>query len=187
MNSREAKDFLVQQTVEQATLKNVPFSHLERRMMYFTESGDCPEDPIALSDAFETEYNPTVYEKKVSRLMASAYRRIKNENPEKLRLWKEAYRVLSKGDHYILVFWRAPSKQSPRTWLWYVVGVIATAGFYALVLFFFGSKRNMRRGEPTPADRYIPWLSAPPVQHFLQAPSRVGRPVRPLPSASSEG
>ena len=55
MRVREAKDFLVQQTAEQAALENVPLSGLEKRMMYFTETDECPEDPIALNDAFETE------------------------------------------------------------------------------------------------------------------------------------
>jgi hypothetical protein len=40
------------QTAEQAALENVPLSGLEKRMMYFTEKGECPEDPIALNDAF---------------------------------------------------------------------------------------------------------------------------------------
>jgi len=45
MHVREAKDFLVQQTAEQAALENVPLSDLEKRMMYFTESGECPKIP----------------------------------------------------------------------------------------------------------------------------------------------
>ena len=47
MRVLEAKDFLVQQTAEQAALENVPLSDLEKRMMYFTETDECPEDPIA--------------------------------------------------------------------------------------------------------------------------------------------
>src|SRR5713101_9480648 len=37
MRVREAKDFLVAQTAEQAALEGVPLSDLEKRMMYFTE------------------------------------------------------------------------------------------------------------------------------------------------------
>ena len=88
MQVREAKEFLVQQTAEQAALENVPLSDLEKRMMYFTETGECPEDPIALNDAFEAEYDTTTYEKKISLLMAQAYRRInsllKNADPLQL-------------------------------------------------------------------------------------------------------
>lgn len=72
MNVREAKDFLVRKTAEQAALENVPLSDLERRMMYFTETDGCPEDPIALNDAFEAEHNSTEFETKVSKLLRNA-------------------------------------------------------------------------------------------------------------------
>jgi hypothetical protein len=38
MNTKQAKDFLVQQTSEQAALENASLSDFEKRMMYFTES-----------------------------------------------------------------------------------------------------------------------------------------------------
>src|SRR5215467_3303698 len=103
MRVLEAKDFLVQQTAEQAALENVPLSDLEKRMMYFTETDECPEDPIALNDAFEDEYATNEYEAKISKLMRHAHSRIKKENPEAAHRWTEAIKELSKGDHYILI------------------------------------------------------------------------------------
>lgn len=103
MRVLEAKDFLVQQTAEQAALENVPLSKLEKRMMYFTEVDECPEDPIALNEAFEAKYDTDEYEAKLSKLMHHAYRRIKKDNPEGFRRWKEAMKEFSKGDHYMLV------------------------------------------------------------------------------------
>jgi hypothetical protein len=107
MRAREAKDFLVQQTAEQAQLDAVPLSDLEKRMMYFTETGEMPEDPIQLNDEFEAQYDTDEYEKKISRLMHSAYTRIKKENPESTRRWNDALKELRKGDHYLLVLWGA--------------------------------------------------------------------------------
>jgi hypothetical protein len=101
MRDLEAKDFLVRQTVEQAALENASLSDLEKRMMYFTETGECPEDPIALNDAFEAAYDTAEDEAKISKLMQHAYRRIKKENPETAGRWKEAMKQLSKGDHYL--------------------------------------------------------------------------------------
>jgi hypothetical protein len=168
MRVREAKDFLVQETVQQAALEAVPLSDLEKRMMYFTETGECPEDPIALNDAFEAEHDTPTYEKKISLLMARAHRRIKRESPEKLRLWNDAFRVLSKGDHYILLFWRQnPFSRSPRMWPTYLLGALAVASLYLLAFFLFGNKRGIRHGEQAPVDKYIPTLS-PLVQHTLQ-------------------
>jgi len=103
MRVLEAKDFLVKQTAEQAALENVPLSDLEKRMMYFTaETDECPEDPIALNDAFEAEYDTNEYEAKISKLLRHAHKRIRKGNPEAGRKWKEAIQELSKGDHYIL-------------------------------------------------------------------------------------
>jgi hypothetical protein len=96
MHVLEAKDFLVQQTAEQATLEHVPLSDLEKRMMYFTETDKCLEDPIALNDAFEAEYHTDEYESKISKLTRHAHSRIKKENPEAARKWKEAIQERSK-------------------------------------------------------------------------------------------
>jgi hypothetical protein len=108
MNARQAKDFLIEQAVQQAALDNVPLSDIEKRMMYFTESddGSCPEDPIALNDAFESQCDTEAYEKKMTRLLADAHLRIKRDDPEKLRQWNEALRILKQGDHYILILCR---------------------------------------------------------------------------------
>ena len=104
MQAREAKDFLVQQTAEQAQLEGVPFSDLERRMMYFTEIEEMSENPIKLNEEFEAEYDSDEYEAKVYKLLRHAYARIKKENPEATRQWNEAILELRKGDHYILIF-----------------------------------------------------------------------------------
>ena len=168
MEVLQAKDFLVQETVQQAALEGVALSDLEKRMMYFTETGECPEDPIALNDAFEAENDTTAYEKKISLLMAQAYRRIQRESPEKLQLWNAAFRVLSRGDHYILLFWRRnASSKSPRMWTTYLLAALATVSIFLLVLFLFGNKASLRRGGTAPIDKFIPILS-PSVQRILQ-------------------
>ena len=46
----------------------------------------------------------------------------------------------------------------------YVLGVLAAAGLWLLVLFFFGTRGGMMRGERAQFDKYIPSLS-PLVQH----------------------
>jgi hypothetical protein len=103
MTDREAKDFLVHQTVEQASLEYVPFSDLERRMMYFTETGEMSEDIFELNAAFEAEYDSAEYESKVTTLMRHAYARLKKENPSLAQDWDEAVQQLGKGAHYVLL------------------------------------------------------------------------------------
>ena len=114
MRTREAKDFLVAQTAEQAALEGVPLSDLEKRMMYFTESGYVPEDPIKLNDEFEAEYDTPEYETKISRLLHHAYHRLRKENDEVRKNWDLAIKCLRRGDHYLLVMWdSAPSGEKP--------------------------------------------------------------------------
>jgi hypothetical protein len=105
MKAREAKDFLVAQTAEQAALEGVPLSDLEKRMMYFTESGYVPEDPIKLNDEFEAEYDSDEYEAKISRLLHHAYQRLRKENDTARKNWDLAIKCLRRGDHYLLVMW----------------------------------------------------------------------------------
>jgi hypothetical protein len=106
MNAKEAKDFLVQQTVEQAALEHVSLSDLEKSMMYFVENDatSCP-NPLELNDEFEALYNTTQYEGKIARLLHRAYRRLKADDPEKTRTWDDAMRTLYNGDHYLPVLW----------------------------------------------------------------------------------
>lgn len=103
MHVREAKDFLVQQAAEQAALEGVPLSDLEKRMMYFTETDECPEDPIKLNEEFKAQCDATAFEEKVSQLLAHARLRLKRENPELARFWDQADETLWQGDHYLVV------------------------------------------------------------------------------------
>src|SRR5258708_16292792 len=104
MKVREAKDFLVQQAAEQAALEGVPLSDLEKRMMYFTEGPGAIEDPVTLNEEFEAQYDMAQYEKKISRLLGHAFKRLKNKNPETVRRWDEAIRVLRRGHTHFLSF-----------------------------------------------------------------------------------
>ena len=57
MKTKQAKDFLVQETSEQAAWENMPLSDIEKKMMYFTESdaASC-DNPAELNDDFEAQY-----------------------------------------------------------------------------------------------------------------------------------
>jgi hypothetical protein len=138
MRVREAKDFLVQHTAEQARFEGVPLSELEKRMMYFTESGYVPEDPIALNEEFEAKYDTQEYEQKIAKLLDHAYKRARKENDETRRRFDAAIKSLRRGDHYLLVMWdmrpasdlvRAPRRDLVIGW---GLGIFIIAGFYAI-------------------------------------------------------
>ena len=99
----EAKDVIVNEIARQADLDGGSLSDLERRMLYFTESGDCPEDVFKLNEEFEAEYDTEEYEKKIAGIAKRSYKRLKKGDPGATKLWDEAVRELNKGDHYILL------------------------------------------------------------------------------------
>jgi hypothetical protein len=115
MQVNEAKDFLVQQTAEQAQREGVSLSDLEKRMMYFTESEDAVENPIALNGEFEAEYDTAEYESKIAGLLGRGYNRLKEENSGAVQTWDEAITELKRGNHYILVMW-AERRIAARPW-----------------------------------------------------------------------
>src|SRR5260370_10817671 len=141
MKVREAKNFLVHQAVEQASLENVPFSDLERRMMYFTESGEMPESTFELDAAFAGEYDSAEYEVKVSKLMSDAYARLKKEDPSSARIWDDSVQELRKGDHYLPVLldqapiYGAPTKDMFNWNFWKVLGIGILVLVVGLVFF----------------------------------------------------
>jgi hypothetical protein len=102
MNSRQAKDFLVQQVTKQAAFEREPLSDLETRMMYFTESdpSSCA-DPFTLNDEFEAQYDESEYEGKISGLLQRAYEGLDDQKQKDF--WGDAVSELRKGDHYLLV------------------------------------------------------------------------------------
>jgi hypothetical protein len=110
MNTKEAKDFLVQQTAEQAALEGVSLSDLEKRMMYFVENDPTScADPLELNQEFEEKCDTEEYETKIASLLHHAYKRLKSEDSDTARQWDRAIRTLRDGDHYLPVLWNAHS------------------------------------------------------------------------------
>src|ERR1700683_2179155 len=138
MNTKQAKDFLAQQTTEQAALEKVPLSPVEKRMMYFTESDSVScENPLELNDEFEAECDTGEYEVKIARLLQHAYDRLTVENPERKRMWDQAVGELRKGDHYFLVLWDSKAaRERPKHDSLKLVGtaMLVVAGIGILVL-----------------------------------------------------
>lgn len=125
MRVREAKDFLIEQTALQAQLEGVPLSDLEKRMMYFTEGKSGLEDPTTLNAEFEAQDDPAKFEKRISRLMRHAHKRVRKEGAEKLQTWHRAIRCLKRGDHYLLVMWN--QREGIKASDLYVLGVVVLA------------------------------------------------------------
>ena len=103
---REAKEFLVSKIVEEAQRENVPLSDVERKMLYFTESGWTLPDIMKVSEDFDREYDQDEYEKKIAKLVTKADRRIRKGSRDDYDRWWAAIRLLQREDHYITVMIR---------------------------------------------------------------------------------
>src|SRR5436309_14122782 len=66
-DAREAKEFLISKIVAEAQRENAPLSEIERKMLYFTESGWTLPDIMQVSEQFDREYDQDEYEKKIAR------------------------------------------------------------------------------------------------------------------------
>src|SRR5947209_6259308 len=56
-SGREAKEFLISRIVAEAEHEKVPLSEVERKMLYFTETGWTLPDMAAVSDEFDKDYD----------------------------------------------------------------------------------------------------------------------------------
>jgi hypothetical protein len=102
-SEREAKEFLVSRVVEEAQREGVSLSDVERKMLYFSETGWTLPDMMDVNDEFDREYDRDAYEEKVSALVRHLTKRLRESNRGEYDSWTDAVRVLSEGDHYILV------------------------------------------------------------------------------------
>jgi hypothetical protein len=97
---------LISNIVAEAQRENVPLSEVERKVLYFTESGWTLPDIMKVSEDFDREYEQDKYEQKIAKLVAKADRRIRKGSRDDYDRWWVAIRFLQREDHYITVMIR---------------------------------------------------------------------------------
>ncbi len=102
-SARQAKEFLVSKIVDQAQREGLPLSEVERKMLYFSETGWTLPDMEEVNATFEHNCDQEEYEKKIAAVVRRFRQRAQSESPEELEAWTEAVRILSEEDHYLLV------------------------------------------------------------------------------------
>jgi hypothetical protein len=105
-SGREAKELLISELVAEAQREGVPLSDVERKMLYFTESGWTLPDMMEVSEAFDHEYDQAKYEQKIAKLVTKADRHIRKSSGGDYDRWRAAIRFLQREDHYISVMIR---------------------------------------------------------------------------------
>jgi hypothetical protein len=102
-DEREAKEFAVSLIQSEAEREGTPLSELERRMLYFSETGWTIPGMSETAQRFESECDAGRYEKKISALTKRLQTRLRSDDPETLKALLDALQRLSQGDHYLVV------------------------------------------------------------------------------------
>jgi hypothetical protein len=105
-DQRQAKEFAIGLIASEAERARVPLSELERKMLYFSETGWTLPGMAEAAQRFGSEYDSRQYEKKIATLIKKLQKRLKSEDPNALKAWSDALAKLSEGDHYLLVLAR---------------------------------------------------------------------------------
>ena len=145
----EAKEFLISHIVAEARRENIPLSEVERKMLYFTESGWTLPDMMHFSEDFDRNYDQNDYERKIAKLVRNVDRRIGKDSPEEYCEWWAAIRFLQREDHYISVMIRVAGLRPRGDQLRLLLTALGIVAF-VLIWIFFSIKYNIHmpsRGE----------------------------------------
>jgi hypothetical protein len=112
MTEREAKEYLAGRIVAEAKGEGSPLTDVERKMLYFTESGWTPPGMMKVSEEFDRDYDQDEYEQKIGRLVRKIQERDAAENGQKQAEWDDAVLKLCDGDHYLLVLIDAAARNA---------------------------------------------------------------------------
>lgn len=133
---REAMDYLARRIAEEATRQGSPLTEIERKMLYFTETGRTLPDIKAVSNEFDSSYDQGLYEQEIAGLVSAIEARDGIQDPEEKETWNQAIEKLSSVDRYILVLLGAAQPQKSReSWLRHSLKIVAVA----LALFAFAA------------------------------------------------
>jgi len=128
----EAKDYLAGRIAAEAERDGIPLTDVERKMLYFTETGWTLPDMKQVSSESDRDYDQGEYEQKIGGLVSKILSRLRDQGESEEGSWDRAIIKLSRGDHYLLLLVDAeqPTQKGAKHNL--KVLVIALA-LYALV------------------------------------------------------
>jgi hypothetical protein len=143
--AREAKEYLIDRIVAQASQDGVFLTDIERKMLYFTEGkGWTLPDMMQVNSEFDQTCDQHAYERKIGQII----RRIddqpdSNRNHER---WDKAVHLLRKEDHYLLVLIDEAFRNAPRPHgdiaRLILAGVVVVAVFIPVSFFIYSHVSN---------------------------------------------
>jgi hypothetical protein len=148
-SQRSAKEYLIGRIVAEAGREGKPLSEIERKMLYFSETGWTLPDIMEVNAEFEHDYDNDEYERKICSLGQAIETQLENASAEESDKWYEAIQELSEGDHYLLVLLNprldsgaAPERPPGDILKLWLLGIVIALGLFAAFIVYerlFGS------------------------------------------------
>ena len=98
-----AKAFFVDKVIQQAEREGMPLSKAQRYMLSWSEADPSFVVDMELSEQCDAEIPQPDYEKKIQGLIERMYKTDVETNKDLKATYKEAYKKLKQGDHFILI------------------------------------------------------------------------------------
>jgi len=139
--AREAKEYLIGRILAQAEKDGVPLSDVERKMLYFSETGWTLPDMMAVSREFDQSYDQDQYETTIGELLW----RVEDQPDGDREGWDEAVRRLRDEDHYLSVLIDQASRGKASRWdtvKAILAGVAVVAVFLPMSFFVYDHVQN---------------------------------------------
>lgn len=135
---RAAEEYLIGRILAQADRDRVPLSDIERKMLYFSETGWTLPDMMAVNRKFDDKYDQDEYESKIAQII----QRIKDQPDMNTgdNNWGAAVNRLRDEDHYLLVLIegasRSPAKRPPGDIVRAIVAATVILAVFMPIVFF---------------------------------------------------
>jgi len=112
----DAKLFFVERVLAQARAEQLQLSPAEQAMLSWSESDPSFTPDPALAEQLAKEVSDEAYERKIAGLLERSYRRDLTADRAACNRYREAYSVLTRGDHYLVVMIRRALGRYLRPW-----------------------------------------------------------------------
>jgi hypothetical protein len=131
---REAKVFLASRIAEEAEHEGAPLTEIERKALYFSESGWTLPDMSEVNERFEQEYDRRAYEKRIALLIRRARARLRAGDQREYQAWANALAALKEEeDHYLLTMIAGAQPEGEVARL--VITALVVAGVMMLAIY----------------------------------------------------
>ena len=146
---REAKDYLADRIAAEAERERIPFSEIERKMLYFSETEWTLPGMLEINAEFEQKYDSREYEAKVARLIRNI-EALDADDEQEQGIWDQAVDKLAEGDNYLSIMLDPsfapegaavrPPHDRLKLWLTALGIVFGAFGLIGLLNWTFGPK-----------------------------------------------